>query len=156
MHPKQEKLIHKYAAHFHENYKMGPLQAQIFSYVLIIGKKQGVTFDDILQYTKASKSSVSININCLLDKKSIFYINKPNDRKKYFLPNKLSSVLERTEFIIKKDIELLYEMIDYYEEIKVNDNENDFKHINNMRLFKDHLEKIEKSLVETLKKFEKY
>lgn len=152
MHPKQEKLIRLYADHFHENYKMGPLQAQIFGYVLIIGKKQGVTFDDILCYTKASKSSVSTSINCLLDRKSIYYNHKNNERKKYFYPNNLASVLERTEKIIKKDIELLIEMMSYYEDVK--ENENDNKHLNNMRLFKDHLEKIEKSIQDTLHNFE--
>lgn len=152
MHPKQERLIRSYAEHFHENYKMGPLQAQIFGFVLIIGKKQGVTFDDILCYTKASKSSVSTSINCLLERKSIFFEHKNNERKKYFFPNNLASVLERTDKIIKKDIELLIEMMSYYEDVK--ETENDNKHLNNIRLFKDHLEKIEKSIQDTLHNFE--
>ena len=152
MDSKQEKLINSYTTHFNKNFNLAPLQAKIMAYILIMGKKSGVTFEDVLTYTQASKSSVSTTLNSLMDRNSITYHHKPHDRKKYFTPNKLSSLLERTIRIIQSELLLLVDMIDYYEGIE--ENETHTKQINNIRIYKNHLEGIEVSVRETLQKLE--
>jgi HTH-type transcriptional regulator, glycine betaine synthesis regulator len=44
----------------------------------------GMTFDDIVKFLNASKSSISNSLNYFLQRNRIVYFTKPGDRKRYF------------------------------------------------------------------------
>src|SRR5699024_12490942 len=46
--------------------------------------RSGHSFDEIVELSQASKSSVSTNINLLLNNGSVEYFTKPGERKRYF------------------------------------------------------------------------
>lgn len=152
MESRLEHLIDQYSQHYHENFKLSPLQAKIFAYVLIYGRKNEITFEQVIDYTKACKSSVSTSLNCLIDQKRIVFINKPNDRKKYYKINKLADVLEQAQKTIIKELFLIDDMIDYFDATA--ENSEDFKQVMNIKIFKDYLQEISQSINNTLTKIQ--
>ena len=147
-----EKLIEQYANHYHENFKLSPLQAKIFAYVLIYGRKNDITFEQVIEYTKACKSSVSTSLNFLIEQKKIVFINKPNDRKKYYKINKLSDVLVQAQKTILHELLLIDDMIDYFNETV--ETLDDLRQVNNIKVFKDYLQNISQSINNTLNKIQ--
>lgn len=68
---------------FLEKYGYQPIPARIIG-LLIVTDKPYLTFDEITESLKVSKSAVSIGINLLLGTQQIDYITLPGDRKRYF------------------------------------------------------------------------
>ena len=66
-----------------EKFGLTPMQGRIISYFTISDPPEK-TFDDLVKYFKASKSSVSNSLNFLLQNKIIDYKTFPSDRKRYF------------------------------------------------------------------------
>jgi DNA-binding transcriptional regulator GbsR (MarR family) len=66
-----------------EKFGLTPMQGRILAY-LTISEPPEKTFDDIVNYFKASKSSVSNSLNYLLQTKIIDYKTFASDRKRYF------------------------------------------------------------------------
>lgn len=79
---KQKELIERMGV-YSERSGIPPAQARILA-LLIISDKTELTFDEILQTLKLSKSAVSNAINVLLLNEQIEYCTKPGDRKRYF------------------------------------------------------------------------
>ena len=152
MDSKLEELIQRYTEHYLESYKLSPLQAKIFSYVLIYGRKNDITFDQVIEYTKACKSSVSTSLNCLIQQNKIVFINKPNDRKKYYKVNKLFDLLEQTKNVISRELILIDDMIAYFESTAVN--QQDKIQVSNISLFKNYLQQINTTIENTLTKIQ--
>ncbi|UYW02346.1 hypothetical protein K5I29_05460 [Flavobacterium agricola] len=147
-----EKLIDNYTEHCLESYKLSPLQAKIFAYVLIYGRKNEITFDQVIDYTKACKSSVSTSLNSLIDQKRIVFENKPNDRKKYYKINRMSDLLEHAKGIITRELVLIDDMIDYFQQTA--ENKDDLIQVNNIEAFKYYLEQINYTIDNTLTKIQ--
>jgi DNA-binding transcriptional regulator GbsR (MarR family) len=147
-----EKLIQQYTLHYQENFKLSPLQSKIFAYVLIYGRKNDITFEQVIDYTKACKSSVSTSLNFLIDQKRIVYNNKPNDRKKYYKINKLSNTLEHAQKTISQELLLIEDMLAYFNETAQTLDDN--KQVNNIKLFKEHLQQISLTINNTLNKIQ--
>lgn len=82
-------------------YKMPPLSARIYSYLIFDFDRQGVPFDEFVEVFSASKSSVSTSINHLLSLNFVEDINKIDERKRYFTITK-DHMQIRFEEIIKK------------------------------------------------------
>jgi len=66
-----------------EKFGLTPMQGRIISY-FILSDPPEKTFEELVKYFKASKSSVSNSLNYLLQNKIIDYKTFPADRKRYF------------------------------------------------------------------------
>jgi DNA-binding transcriptional regulator GbsR (MarR family) len=66
-----------------EKFGLTPMQGRIISY-FTVSEPPEKTFDEMVKYFKASKSSVSNSLNYLLQNKIIDYKTFPSDRKRYF------------------------------------------------------------------------
>lgn len=66
-----------------EKFGLTPMQGRIVAYFTISDPPEK-TFDELVEYFKASKSSVSNSLNWLLQNKIIDYKTFASDRKRYF------------------------------------------------------------------------
>jgi DNA-binding transcriptional regulator GbsR (MarR family) len=66
-----------------EKFGLTPMQGRIISYFMVSDPPEK-TFDELVRYFKASKSSVSNSLNFLLQNRIIDYKTIPSDRKRYF------------------------------------------------------------------------
>ena len=66
-----------------EKFELTPMQGRIISYFTVSDPPEK-TFEELVKYFKASKSSVSNSLNFLLQNKLIDYKTFPSDRKRYF------------------------------------------------------------------------
>lgn len=66
-----------------EKFGLTPMQGRIVAYFMVSDPPEK-TFDDLVKYFKASKSSVSNSLNYLLQNKIIDYKTFAADRKRYF------------------------------------------------------------------------
>jgi DNA-binding transcriptional regulator GbsR (MarR family) len=66
-----------------EKFGLTPMQGRIISYFTLSDPPEK-TFEEMVTYFKASKSSVSNSLNYLLQNKIIDYKTFPSDRKRYF------------------------------------------------------------------------
>jgi len=84
--PVKKELIEALGMHFENLYKMPPLATRIYAMLILTGS-EGQTFEELMETTEASKSSVSTSINLLLQTQKIEYFTKPGDRKRHFRKN---------------------------------------------------------------------
>jgi DNA-binding transcriptional regulator GbsR (MarR family) len=66
-----------------ENFGLTPMQGRIVAYFTLSDPPEK-TFDELVKYFKASKSSISNSLNYLLQNKIIDYKTFASDRKRYF------------------------------------------------------------------------
>lgn len=66
-----------------EKFDLTPMQGRIVAYFMVSDAAEK-TFEDLVDYFKASKSSVSNSLNYLLQNKIIDYKTYASDRKRYF------------------------------------------------------------------------
>ncbi|MCU0409274.1 MAG: MarR family transcriptional regulator [Bacteroidales bacterium] len=66
-----------------EKFDLTPMQGRIIAY-LTVSDPPEKTFEELVRFFKASKSSVSNSLNYLLDNKLIDYKTYVSDRKRYF------------------------------------------------------------------------
>ena len=76
------KLVEKIGV-FLEKYGYQPIPARIIG-LLLVTDKPYLTFEEIKNNLKVSKSAISIGLNLLLGTQQIDYITLPGDRKRYF------------------------------------------------------------------------
>ncbi len=106
--PEKQKLIEEIGVHFEKVHKLAPLAARIYV-IMILSPNDGHTFDEIIEITGASKSSVSTQLNLLMQTNKVEYFTKPGDRKRYFrasrtyLKNNLLDQLDQ----VREDIRLV-------------------------------------------------
>ncbi|MDO1511998.1 transcriptional regulator [Maribacter confluentis] len=84
----QEKkdLVEELGLFFQARHKLTPLSARIYS-ILVLTSSDGYTFDELMEITQNSKSSVSTNLNLLVSLKFVEYYTRTGDRKRYFRNN---------------------------------------------------------------------
>ncbi|MDR6299671.1 GbsR/MarR family transcriptional regulator [Mesonia maritima] len=148
--PEKRKLIEEIGLHFEKNHQLAPLAARIYA-MMILSPADGHTFDEILSTTQASKSSVSTQLNLLLQIKKVEYFTKSGDRKRYFRANKmyLKSTLQEYLESISKEIQLIEKIVDF------NSKYNKEKFESNGQialLFKDYLKCQKENIKNTIKK----
>lgn len=90
-----------------EKFGLTPMQGRIISYFTISNPPEK-TFDELVKYFKASKSSISNSLNFLLQNKIIDYRTFASDRKRYFF---LTDSFFRIYF--KKVLENVAELKEY-------------------------------------------
>lgn len=145
----KKELVEKIGLHFEKEYNLAPLAARIFG-LLILSPTDEFTFDEITQITCASKSSVSTNINFLLQLKNIEYFTKPGDRKRYFKisKNHLQISLGENLHKINKDIEMINLIDDYNCQFEENQS-----HKHQVRtIYKAYLKNQQENLTNTINK----
>lgn len=149
---KREDLIEEMGIHFERRQNLPPLAARIYT-LLILCPKPGHSFDDIVELSKSSKSSVSTNLKLLLERGNIAYFTKSGDRKRYF---KLSKNF--LELNLKKHKEIISEELVIFKKIhSYNSQYNKTKHKNNEEfriLYMNHLESLLQNLEFTISKME--
>ena len=93
----QQELIEKFGV-IQEGMGLNPASARVNA-LLTISDKLELTFDEIRETLKLSKSATSNAINFLLERENIGYKTKLGDRKRYFF-----SKLDRWKDKFRKDI----------------------------------------------------
>ncbi|WP_034918082.1 GbsR/MarR family transcriptional regulator [Gillisia sp. CAL575] len=91
---RRNKLIERLGVFIENEDNMAPLEARIFSTLIITGKG-GSTFDNLVKDLNASKSTICTHLNTLQASGRVSYFTKPGDRKRYFnvTPNRLLQVM---------------------------------------------------------------
>jgi DNA-binding transcriptional regulator GbsR (MarR family) len=130
-----------------EKFELTPMQGRIISYFMISDPPEK-TFDELVKYFKASKSSVSNSLNYLLQNKIIDYRTIPSDRKRYFY---ITELFFRVYF--KKVMENVAELKEFaYRTVSMRKpdfplaSEKILKWIENANLFHETLEKTLESI----------
>lgn len=82
----KKQLVESYGLFMEKQEKLAPIAARIFA-TLLIDKENGSTFEELVNFLGASKSTVSTNLKTLQQSEIITYHTKPGDRKKYFTLN---------------------------------------------------------------------
>jgi len=119
---KQSELIEKMGIHFEQS--MQPATARILA-LLIVSDEDALSFDDIRQVLKLSKSATSNGINFLLSTKKIEYITRSGDRKRYFTWNPQNTIIHFKEGIEK--ILGVSKLLEETFKIKKNDGSSNYK-----------------------------
>ncbi|RUT79161.1 GbsR/MarR family transcriptional regulator [Ancylomarina longa] len=76
-------LVEKFGNFMEKQENLAPIAARIFA-TLFIDKENGETFEELVNFLGASKSTISTNLNHLTKAGMIVYHTKPGDRKKYY------------------------------------------------------------------------
>jgi len=128
-----------------KTFNLPPLAAKIYAYLIFDFERKGLTFDDLVEIFSASKSSVSTNLNLLLNNNLIQDLNKLDERKRYFTANenfvkiRFQEISER----LKEEIRIINSL----ENFRKTKSEDEIK---KSKIYKDllnsNIENIEKSL----------
>ncbi|MFC4689903.1 GbsR/MarR family transcriptional regulator [Dokdonia genika] len=101
----QAQLIEQIGIGIEERLKLSPLASRIYA-LLILSSVDGLTFEEIRETIKASKSSTSVNINVLTQLNYITFYTKPGDRKRYFKLAKYAQLTSLEAELQKIDLEM--------------------------------------------------
>lgn len=143
-------LIEEVGLNFETKHNMSPLGGRIYG-CLILSGKEGFSFEEIIEITQASKSSISTNINTLLQLNYIEYFTKTGDRKRYFRPteNYLKIVLQN----YRLDAEKEFKIVEKINTFNKTNNPEKFKQNESIGLiFQEYLETHQKNLQLTIDK----
>ena len=94
------------------NYHLTPLAAKIYAYLTFDFEMNGISFDELVDDLKASKSSVSCSLDLLLKGDHIAVLNKIDERKRFFILNpdyvkiRFSRLVDRLE----KEVDILVDL----------------------------------------------
>lgn len=151
-------LFDELSCHFIGDHNLPPLAAEIYS-LLILSEAETLTFEKIKALTGASKSSVSTQINFLLDEGRVDFVFKNDKRKRYFKTKRdyLSKTLELHQEKIQNEIEIVTkviqhksirdfdkELVDIFKAHLVNEGENISKTLKSLKQTRNNLEHHEK------------
>lgn len=153
---KKNKLIEEVGALLQERANLSPLAARIYA-TLILSSNEGLSFDAIVKQMQASKSSVSSNLNVLLQLRYIAYYTKPGNRKRYFKTSEfyIKNTMEQQIYLIEKELKVVTKINDFNK----NHNPEKFKNEKSLGLlFHEHLEDLKNKInskLEEIKQFQK-
>lgn len=145
----KEDLVEDVGVYFEKMHQIPPLAARIYSWLMLC-PADGHSFDEIIELTQSSKSSISTNLNLLLKTGSVEYFTKPGDRKRYFRLSKnyLEVTLKQYEEKVSEELKLI-KKID-----KFNKRHNKVKHEKHKcfgKLYRAYLESHYKNLETTIR-----
>lgn len=114
---REEQLIEHQGAFYERYHNMSPIEARIFSLLLINGKR-GTSFEQIVEKVAASKSTVSTNVKKLIEGDKILSFTERGDRKRYFIVNPVHFISSLNKELIRVQDELVIneEMISFKQE----------------------------------------
>lgn len=145
----REEILKESAAFYGDFYGLPPLASKINSYLMFDFNREGKTFEELVEYFSASKSSISSNLNTLLSLQLIKDITKPNQRKRYFITNdefakiRLSNVAKR----LRREADLLEQFGKYRDLTDKKENPDRLK----WKIYKELLKESADNIEETIK-----
>jgi len=91
----KNELVERLGVYLENQDNMTPLEARIFSTLILIGKR-GRTFEELVKDLNASKSTICTHLNTLQASGRVSYHTRPGERKRYFnvTPNRLVQVMD--------------------------------------------------------------
>lgn len=149
----REEIIEMFGNHFEKLYNIPPLAGRILGTLIMDGCKTGLTFESLVEKMRASKSSISTNLNLLLKMEKITYFTKAGDRKKYFKAANLSERLANFLKLIDTEMIIIDKLVDYREatascpEEKCN--------LENVKAYRTHVIEAGKLFTKTINEFKK-
>lgn len=149
----KKELIEQFGIHFNKYRDLPPLTARIMGILIVSCRKEGITFQDLVTQTDASKSSVSTSLNHLLELGKITYYNLPDDRKKYFRPKRLIDRMDSHLRVLDSEVVLVEKMRSFSLTYQDPENSKDFSRVVDVYLkyttkIKQILEEASKELTE--------
>ncbi|MFV0531535.1 MAG: GbsR/MarR family transcriptional regulator [Flavobacteriales bacterium] len=148
----KEKLIEMLGVHFQMFHHLPPLAARIFSTLILSCKERGLSFDEIVTMTEASKSSVSTNLNLLLKMEKIRFYTVKGERKKYFKPKNLTDRIKNHLKILSSE-QRMFKLLRKHE-LQYNEHPLSEKEEKSLEIYKDYLKNFENLLKESINKIE--
>lgn len=144
------ELFQDYCTHYEQVFHISPLTAQIYTYIIFNGHRDGITFDEIVEKLNASKSSVSSSLNLLISNNQIEHFNRIDERKRFFRlnPNFMMMRLEMIRNFLDKEQGLTSKLKQYMDSKKLEP----FSCLHKMDIYIEHLEKSKTQLTETIEK----
>lgn len=126
-------LMQELCSHFECVHGLPPLAAKIYSF-LLLNESETLIFEDIINLTCASKSSVSNQLNYLIDEGRVDFIYKDDKRKRHFKPKcaYFKKTLESHLIKINQEIKILSKVVQHKQDQNFNK-----RHVD---IFKNHLE----------------
>jgi len=108
-------LVEKYGAIMERHENMTPIASRIFATLFIGVDGSGETFENLVNFLGASKSTISTNLSNLKKSGYITYYTKPGDRKKYFVlaPESFLARMEEERGTLVKERNIVKEIVDY-------------------------------------------
>jgi len=115
---RKKELVEKFGVFMEGQENLPPIAARIFA-SLVINKENGTTFDELVVFLAASKSTISTNIQLLLNRGMLTFYTKPGDRKKYYIlsPESLLSRVEEEIIQYRTEYQIVKEITEFREEI---------------------------------------
>lgn len=147
----KEELIETFGVHFETLYNLPPLGSRILGSLIVDGCHKGITFEELVERTSASKSSVSTSLNLLLKLGRITYYTVSGDRKKYYKPAPFSNRLANYLNVMHVEKEILGELLNYREQTVSCPEE--VRNMENIKAYRTHVLEVEGLLKKTIQKF---
>ncbi|MDK2771012.1 MAG: hypothetical protein KYX68_02100 [Flavobacterium sp.] len=148
----KEEIIELFGVHFEKHHNMPPLAARIFATIILNTREKDLTFEELVCITGASKSSVSTNVNLLLDTNKITYYTVCGERKKFFKPTSLSERIKNHLQIVKSEQNIIKRIKAY--ETKYNLKAIDEKDHKIVELYREYVNDFENLINELILKIE--
>jgi DNA-binding transcriptional regulator GbsR (MarR family) len=111
---KKKNLIETIGGLLEERANLSPLASRIYA-LLILSSNNGISFETIAKTIQASKSSVSSNLNVLLQLHYVNYYTKSGDRKRYFRTSQffIQNTMEQQIPLIEKELHIVQKVNDF-------------------------------------------
>lgn len=142
-----KEIFQDLAKFYGEAFHLPPLAAKIYAYLIFDFEKKGASFEDFVHLFRASKSSVSSNLNLLLTSGLITDFTPISERKRFFIINQNYMVVRFEEIMekMKTEIKILEKLMDFRQS-------NDKEINQRFELYKTLLNKNIENIQETLNK----
>lgn len=147
----KSRLIEMFGVHFESLFHLPPLGARILGILIVDSCKHGITFEELVERTQASKSSVSTSLNLMLKMNKITYYTLQGDRKKYFKPSPFSNRLSNYLNILDMEKQILVELLSIRKQTASSPEEE--TSIENLTAYQSHLQDVEILLQKTISQF---
>lgn len=148
----RESIIELLGVHFEKHHNLPPLASRIFATLILFSREKDLTFEELVNITGASKSSVSTNLHLLLETKKIEYYTICGDRKKYFKPSSLAERIKNHLEIVKSEQYLISKIRNYEKEFQIKPNDIKEKKIKD--LYSDYVNEFERLIKDFIRKIE--
>lgn len=147
----REELIEMFGIHFETLHHLPPLGSRILATLILDSCGRKFSFEDLVEQTGASKSSVSTNLNLLLKLGKINYFTLVGDRKKYYRPSPFSERFDNYLKMIAFEKEIIDKLLLYRKQnITCNGEEYELK---KAEAYKEHMCKVEELFNNAAEKF---
>jgi DNA-binding transcriptional regulator GbsR (MarR family) len=147
----REELIEMFGVHFETVHHLPPLGSRIFAMLILDTCSRKTTFEDLVELTGASKSSVSTNLSLLVKMGKINYYTLPGDRKKYYKPSPFSERFDNYMKMIAFEKQIIDRVVQY-RQVHMGCPEEELE-LQRTRTYQEHVLQMEEIILSTINKF---